>query len=409
MKPFIFITAITFLLCSCFNSNEKRQLKFSHAEIASLKLDSTKNIRSIADSIKTFNLNPLLGDRGFDFGGTIKSIKFVPLETTDESLISEIGQIIITDSNIYIRTDHILNNVLIFDKSGKYIKQIQKGQGPEEILDLKGIAYDNNQEELIVYHNKFLSFFTKDGKFKKKEKIPLNAHGFTLIPDGYLFQAGIGFDNRHLGYSDEYQIFITDKSFRLVSKGFPHHFSKENNHGADNMSTNTNPINIDFVFIDTIYQFIDNYTMKAKYFFDISSKKIPEKILLTASHDDLQKAMEQNDYSYYTGKFEETDTHIHIAYWNIFIGYRSIFFIDKKTKNIIGGTGMLYQSKDFPVLSPPIAAKGSYFISRLQPHDIIPRLVQLNNPMISKEDFVKLKALKEDDNPVLIFYELKSF
>lgn len=399
------------MLHACSNSNgEKSHLKFSPDEIASLELDSTQFIKLRVDSVQTFDLNPYLKKNDLNFGEMIKSIKFLPLETNDENLISEIAHIVISDSNIYIGNDRPLGNIIIFDKNGKYINQIQRGEGPEDILQLKGIGYDNILEELIVYHTQFLSFYTKEGKYKRRERIPLNAHSFALIPDGYLFFAVNGVDNKHLGYSETYQVFVMDKSFRMKSRAFPYRFSKNNNYSnQEHFRTNEYPIYISFNFIDTIYQYVDNQTIKANHFFDIRKKKIPESFLQTASIDDFFNLTEYNNYYYFTGLYVDTDTHIFIAYRNRFINLRSNFFIDKRTRNILAGTSLVYQTKDFPCLSSPIASIDSHFIAYIQPYNVIPNLIALDNSLISEEDVLKLKELKEDDNPVLIFYELKDF
>jgi hypothetical protein len=410
MKKYTSIILSTIIICCCCSNrnNEERKQKFSNEEILSLALDSTQNLNVINDYVETIDLKPLLKESQFDFGDMIKSIKFIPLETNDESLISNIEHIIITENNIYIGNDNIGRNILIFNRQGEYINQIKHGQGPNEILRLKSIAYDDDQEELIVYHTKFLSFFTKDGKFKRKEKVPLNACSFTLVKDGYMFYAENGIDNRHLGYADNYQVLITDRSFRLRTKGFPYLLSGNLNYGGKYIHKNERNINITFVFIDSIYQYLDNNTFKAKYRFDISNKKIPVNILKNATDMEFRTTVENHNYYYFLGKFEETESHLFVAFSNDFTKTRINFFVDKMTKNIKGGTGQLYKISDFPGISLPIAAKGNYFISYIQPYEIIPSLEFLNNPSI-EEDIVKLKKLKDDDNPVLILYELKSF
>ena len=118
MKAFAFLLLMA-VMVNCSGNNQN--LKFTPEQIAILSLDSTQDIKVITNSLKTFDLNPLLGERSFNLGEMVKSIKFVPLETNEKSLIAEIEQIIVTESNIYICTDHISNMVLIFDNKGKHI------------------------------------------------------------------------------------------------------------------------------------------------------------------------------------------------------------------------------------------------------------------------------------------------
>jgi hypothetical protein len=409
IKKTIFIIASAITVCCC---NQKQQIetskKFTTEEIQSLGLDSTVDITIKRDSLIKIDLNSELKEQSFDFGKLIKSIKFIPLQTNRNSLISNIEHIIITDSHIYIGNDDILNNVLIFDKEGKYINKIERGQGPTEILKLNAIVYDKIREELIVKHYYFLSFYTKDGQFKRKEKIPFNAISFTIIEDGYLFYIENGIDNTHMGYPCNYQILITDRQFRVKAKGYPYNLAEDIRYGGKYIHVNNEKINLTFVFKDTVYQYIDN-TIKTKYCIDISKKKIPYGILKTASGPEFASTIRNHDYYYFLGRFEETDDHIFVAYSNDYIRKRIELFIDKTTNNITGGTEHTHFLSDFPGLSTPIAVKDNYFISFIQPYNFIQYLNILNNPSIAKEDIEKLKKLVEDDNPVLILYDLKSF
>ena len=406
MKFIYVLIGVVFLFVNCSDQKPNNSLKFSPEEISSLNLSSTQMIKRGDDLIEKFDLSSYLGERSFSLGNMIKSIRYLPLETTKESLIAEISQIIVSDKNIYI-SDNQLNSVLIFDENGKYLNQIRKGQGPGEILQLKGIAYDTIDNELIVYHNKFLSFFSQYGEFKKRENIPLNARYFTLIPKGYLFYTLNGVDNSHLGYSENNQILITDKSFTLKTRGFPYRLFKNVNYGGEGIHVNNEEINLTFSFIDTIYQFVNIDTVKAKYAFNLGKKKIPDNVLLNiSSMDEFVSTFTENDYYYFSGRYDEIDDYIFIAFRNQFAKAISNFFINKITTNIEGGTQLL-QDERFPYLSYPIASKGSFFVSFAQPYDIIPNLNILNNEFVSKENMMSLRKLRDDDNPVLIFYELQ--
>jgi len=60
-----------------------------------------------------------------------KSIKYIPLETTEESLIGEIINILYDKDHIYV-TD-ISGAIKIFDDEGRYLRSIKRlGRGPEE-------------------------------------------------------------------------------------------------------------------------------------------------------------------------------------------------------------------------------------------------------------------------------------
>jgi hypothetical protein len=406
-----FNIALIVLLISCSKQTSEERQKFSAEQIASLNLDSTKIIQIQTDSIVHINLNPFLKKNDINFADMIKSITFTPLETRDESLVSEIENILVTNSNIYIQDSYLGGSVLIFDKKGKYLKRIERGQGPEEILDLKSIAFDKDRNELIVYHYKILSFFTPDGQFKRRERIPLNARYATLIPDGYLFTAPYGMDNRHFGDSNENQILITNKNFMLRSAGFPYLYSKDNNYENNHyISLYDKYINFTFKFTDTVYQYINDNTVKAKYAIDISDKEIPVRIKKELSTEDFFREVRQNNYYFFMGEYIENSRHDFFILENWHIKNLTFIFRDKKSGNIKGGTVLKNSPAVFPVIRTPIASKDSYFISYFIPEytDELKKLLP-QSLMLSEEDKIKIRNLQEEDNPVLMFYELKPF
>ncbi|MDL2241616.1 6-bladed beta-propeller [Bacteroidales bacterium OttesenSCG-928-L03] len=404
---YILTLSLILLLMGCSQQEQEKKMKFSSEEITSLGLDATQQLIVDENSTERFELDPFLKEREFSILKKVKTIHYLPLETTNESLISNIEQIIISDNHLYISNDNTLNNVLIFDKQGKYLNRIQKGEGPEEILNLKSIVYDSVNHELIIYHNKYLSFFSPEGKFIRKEKIPLNAHSFTLLPDGYLFYALNGVDNTHLGSPGNSQILITDKLFKLKNAGFPYRFSEKLNFGGKGIHYNSEEINLTFSFINTVYQWVSPNRLKAKYKFDFDDKRIPDDLLNNVSSaNNFISQTRANDYYYFSGDYEEAGNYIYLGLSNQYTRVVCNFYIDKKTKTIYSGTKIETDNQDVPYLSYPVSSYASSFVSFIQPDLIIPNLDDLSNKFVSVEDRLVLRKLREDDNPVLVFYEL---
>lgn len=375
-----------------------------------MELDSTQRITINTASIETIDLNPFLKIGTLDLGGLIESIRFVPLETRESSLIAEINHLLVTDSNIYIADRYRGGSVLIFDRAGKFIKRIEKGQGPAELLNLKDIDFDKKNRELVVYHWKILSFYTPEGEYKRRERIPFNAFNFSITPEGYLFRAENGVDNTHLGYSENYELLMTDKNFKLKSVGIPYLYSKELYYGRqDYIQATDQSINFAFNFNDTVYQYVNNKEIKAKYRLDFSSKRFPENLLKRLSTTDFFQSAKSNDCYYFMGDYIENDNHEFFQLENEYIKRGTSIFRDKKSGNILVGTTLNY-FQIAPVIKTPKASKDSLFISYFQPQDIDKFKSLLPEcRMLTPEDKIKLEQLKEDDNPVLIFYKLKSF
>ena len=132
---------------------------YTEEEIAVLQLDDTQIVTPETSQTKHLNLNPFLGEeKKFDFGSVLKSVRLVPLETTNKSLLDNIRKIITTDEYIYILDEYKGCSVIIFTKDGKFVKRFSHGQGPGELLRLYDIDYDFQKDELVAYQHSFFSF-----------------------------------------------------------------------------------------------------------------------------------------------------------------------------------------------------------------------------------------------------------
>ncbi|WP_042343247.1 6-bladed beta-propeller, partial [Capnocytophaga canis] len=146
MKQICFLVCVL-LFNSCQNTPEKT--RYTQEQIASLQLEETKILTPKMDSIKKIDLNPFLGKKHFEFGNLVSDVKIIPLETNNKSLIGGIYKIITTEEYIYIMDKFKGRNIIIFDKSGKFIKRFSHGQGPGELSRLYDIDYDFKNDELV--------------------------------------------------------------------------------------------------------------------------------------------------------------------------------------------------------------------------------------------------------------------
>ena len=94
----------------------------------------------------------------------IADTTIIPLETTEECLLGQISEIYNVDSEWYILTHE--NNVLKFDKSGKYISSIGKrGNGPGEFLRINAMAINDGKIYLIEGNQQKVCVYDTDGKW----------------------------------------------------------------------------------------------------------------------------------------------------------------------------------------------------------------------------------------------------
>ena len=91
-------------------------------------------------------------------------IEYIPLQTTDNSLISRINSIKVTGNYIYV-VNGSLDKLFCFDKSGKYLFQLdKKGRGPEEYEYLTDFDVDMNSTILAVYSRKDILLYKQTDK-----------------------------------------------------------------------------------------------------------------------------------------------------------------------------------------------------------------------------------------------------
>lgn len=146
------------------------------------------------------------------------SYKFVPLETNDESLLGIICQIMIDEDNIFIvsRLESHEHSILIFDRSGNFVKKINKqGRGPGEYYSGIEIDLDRENRLLLVYDQagKKILRFHYDGTLHSALKLPdYMGYNFAFLDNNkYAFNLGLQNDS-------DYYIVILDSMGRVVEK-----------------------------------------------------------------------------------------------------------------------------------------------------------------------------------------------
>lgn len=132
MKKYLIVLA-PLLALGCMNQQPKA--RYTKEEIATLQLNSTKDLTIETDSVIGIDLNPILKHETFDFGSKVAEVKIVKLETTNESLLDEIRKVIITDSFIYIFDDFQGGGIVVFEKTESLLSEYQMEEGLGNLSD----------------------------------------------------------------------------------------------------------------------------------------------------------------------------------------------------------------------------------------------------------------------------------
>jgi len=190
---------------------------------------------SIVDSseMRTLRIDPAAA-RGAAASQVFDEIKFIPLETTKESLFGSISQLKITDGN-YIIWDYDTKSILIFTNEGKYRakvngNKIEKDPDDKDRQDFYGftIRKENDKSLIQVSAGKNLFYFDLDGKLVRKAKAGENEYynsnlkfsDGTEVDRGYLEKKGTDSTYYDLGI-------VKDK--KRVEAYFPYNIDRYKN------------------------------------------------------------------------------------------------------------------------------------------------------------------------------------
>lgn len=119
----------------------------------------------------------------------LSDVTYVPLETTQESLIGRVDKMIIKDGRIYILDIALKRALYVFDLTGKFLFKIdRKGKGPGEYTDLRDFIVDDNS--IIINTFGKVLFFDLNGNYKSfiKSEIIFTNFIFDDFNNAFLFQ-----------------------------------------------------------------------------------------------------------------------------------------------------------------------------------------------------------------------------
>jgi len=166
MKPykllFLFLLAI---FCSCNKTIEK------------------------SDSVELIIIRKNTIPEASTLSEVMRSVRIVPLETTDESLMAHIFQMEIHDNLIYMINYPNNNGVKIFNTDGKYIRSIgREGKGPGEFTELMSFSVLPKENKIYLTDRgaRKTSAFDLEGKFIEEISTPVRPADLKFVtPDKY--------------------------------------------------------------------------------------------------------------------------------------------------------------------------------------------------------------------------------
>jgi len=114
----------------------------------------------------------------------IKNVEYIPLETNDSCLISNILDMQISKDYIFIYNGKT-SDILQFNKKGKFIRKIgHEGNGPEEYNMITELSIDDIQKKLFIFqYSGPILAYSFNGNFLYSDTTK-NAGGMYIFADG---------------------------------------------------------------------------------------------------------------------------------------------------------------------------------------------------------------------------------
>lgn len=381
-------TLLLLLLLTIFSCTEN----ISKSELTTIKLNpDKKNILLLSD--------------------IINSLHIIPLETTEQALLSNIEKVEYDEGLYFIQNEQDYL-IYIFNENGKFNSlPVKKGQGPGEVRFPQNFTLNKVDKEIWLTNNNSFYKYNYVGKYLGNIPYSLGFNDFCIEKSGNIYFYTNKNNNSHIGDG-----FLTGNITMLSPKGekktwFKSKAALERKPNESLMSFFTNTpfseqedgkITCHYTFSDTIYS-IQGDHINPSYIIDLGENK--SKIDLDQiSGSDVDKFILAHPQTvWYARNVIETSKIIMFSYSFGFESNADVYY-NKSNGHILEGKPINdLLGGNIKILGK----KGKSFIGYIPATDI--QLSEKLTSFISREQLTELKNISPDSNPVLIEFTLKDF
>lgn len=336
-------------------------------------------------------------------------MSFIPLQTTDESIIGKISKIHYRGNKFYI-LDSQQKVIFIFDEQGNFLSKIDnKGKGPCEYIDIWDFYVDNTGFIQILSQTFPAKIIVYAPDLSCKEIIVKGWAGdnFSPLGKGYIIYSPNGANQSE----KRYYLFYADKEGNVLDKWLPSHNYAGYSIDHRPFSSFGDTLLFHKPFDNHLYQITPQGNISVRYVLDFGKYQIPES----------EVALFQTNMQYY---IENSDGYItKLDYW-----YENLQFIMLSYLTENSGSsyfGLYFKQKDELLIleiSEDIAIALSSPVAMLEDDNFLTCLEIPEYWFDQNEMYVEYKkslldkypgldrvmtSLKEGSNPVLIRYKFK--
>ncbi len=374
-----------------------------------------KESKSIADEngVREIKVD-LKKSKDIDLADFADEVKYIKLETNEESTFSGIYKLEVNSKGIFIWDQYSTNKVLHFSPDGKFLNKIGKvGRGPDEYIQSRDFIVDTVRNTVEIIGNFAFANFTYsfDGEFIERaeyKNIYLNRY-YKLNDGNYFVQLG---NNLGPDYST-YLFAILSPDFKTVVKEFvPARYPSD----FSTTLSISNPIKNAFLFTsglgDTIYQY-RNDSIRAMLTINLGDLSVPIEMRNQEYVDVYRKLINQEgEVAAYNGALNWDQKHVFFD-----VLYQKTHFLccyDMQTQKTSIYTNINASKKEVYSRAPRTIHNGNLVFS-IDAVDISEQMKKEDTGSTEKKRFGVFSSFEEvqkntyaDDNPILVFMKPKS-
>ncbi|MDR1224723.1 MAG: 6-bladed beta-propeller, partial [Tannerella sp.] len=357
------------------------------------------NKTETGEAIETIFVSSINHQKKANFSELFDSVKFIPLETTDDVLISGITKIHAVENRFFI-FDERNQAVFAFDEEGHCIWKIRtRGGSPKEYTQLTGFDVDEDSRKIYLFSRREkILVYDFDANFLEEYKVRFDGTSIGVMNDRMYLYA-YNRTNRNNGEKLKNNLLIINKG-KIQQAYLP--FEKESGTAFTFNSPNAfyrynDEMRLYMPFSTKIYSH-KGENLTVRYFFDFGRNNIPKALL---EEDNFQDLLEDTNYAYGLNTYWENRNYcsFRISFEK---GSTRILF-DKRTKEIKYG---LYD--DLAYCFPNIQQATDDHATGFR--DAMDLLYEAEHSNARKEKSLLkevVKSISEDSNPVVFIYYFK--
>nr|WP_170857034.1 6-bladed beta-propeller [Algoriphagus locisalis] len=341
----------------------------------------------------------------------IDSVWYVKLGDIPNDLLTDWARGLKFHKDRIFLMDGQKNEVFVFGIKGEHLYSLNaKGEGPGEFTRASSIAIDPFRDQLVVHDDRLskLLYYTLQGEFIREHRVAYRFNDFEYVNDSIIAVDLNKTYNDHILEISNNQLVLVDTTWKVLAKGGAYNAAQEQKlfFTGDVFSRKGKELFYLRPFTYDIYR-IDQDNLTPYCRIDFGNRTLPEETNFNFSEArDFWE--EYPDYSYMVGNAHFLDD----------ITYFEHLYEGSKTSHLFrsNNTGKLFHGR----VNNDIYSLGFFQIST-----IIPEKNVLVSYLSSEEIYAKKKVILESntasetlremvsstestDNPVLIFYRLKT-